>query len=77
MTNSKDPIRQMAEQLWKWAEVPSSDMSKEAWITQIAKAIRNHTAYPDVLGALDEARYALFGDKRQRADNALEKARGL
>ena len=68
------PRRVMAEQLWKWAGVPGNEKD---WLNEITDAIHNHTAYPDCIGALEEAQHALFGDKRQRVDNALAKAKGI
>lgn len=71
MTDIDKSCRKLAEQIWD--AMTDAEVGDNA-VATIADAIRNHTAYPDVLGALEEAQTALSGDKRQRADNALAKA---
>lgn len=54
----QDPCRVMAEQIWKWAAVPTpyaidaGDEVKERWINEIAETLRKHTALPDLVESL-------------------------
>jgi len=65
--------RVMTDQIWRYINNKHIAIHPDT-IDVIYNAIRDHTAYLEVLEALQETQHALSGDKWQRVDNALVKA---